>query len=593
MIPKLMLPVLFLCYLQLARAQVKVPVEYLEADSMFRAGLYDSAQLLFSGLIRRTTNDSLHAEMLHRKGVMFFAKGESDSATYFEERALDKFSLLNVKGKMSNAAGNLALIYASKKIYDRSLFYNLASIRNAQTGRDSLRQYFNLFTLYQVQSKYDSAFELLVRHISIFPAGLLPNQAFLTALNFGLYYSNTNKHSAAIAYFRQSLPAATSSTDSTAAYNNISDEYRLLHNYPRAIAYLDSAVALTYGTANLEGRLACYDTYVSLYTDTRDYANALSFAQRARAISDTLFANGKANALLDASVKYEAEKKEVRLQLLAKDNLLKKRSLTYSFIGLLLLFILVLMIFRNSRQKQKANAILQEQKNKLEKLTEELNKANQTKLLLLSTIGHDLRSPLSSLYALLKMQELKRQDNAAGVNSGQVTGLLNVLENLLAWSKMNMANAVIQPTLQKVNLLSLLEEQQEFFRAKALEKHLQLQCQAPGDLTVYSDEYILSTILRNLVDNAIHYAETGSTVFLSAIHQPLFIELVVKNKSTEERQQRLLHSMETDEVVTGRHGMGLILVKRFCEFIHADISITYSEGYTVLSLQLPNSKNML
>ena len=309
-------------------------------------------------------------------------------------------------------------------------------------------------------------------------------------------------------------------------------------------------------------------------------------------MSDSIFTNGKADALLEADIKYQAEKKGAANKLLEKDNALKQRNFVFSLIGLGMVALLAAISFTSYRQKRKANNILTLQKTELQQLAQQLELANQTKALLLSTIGHDLRSPLSSLYALLKMQEIKDGNNTSDkiIMSSQITGLLNVLENLLAWSKLKLLDTDMVPVPVNVNILELYTEQTDFFVSASATNKVTIINNTPENLTVHCDEYILGTILRNAIGNAMNNVQKGKSVILSAERtaENRFC-CSVKNLCSKDAFEWFQSAFRNATVQSGNHGLGLLLIKDFARIINASINLAYQEGWAIMNISIQNA----
>ena len=67
-----------------------------------------------------------------------------------------------------------------------------------------------------------------------------------------------------------------------------------------------------------------------------------------------------------------------------------------------------------------------------------------------------------------------------------------------------------------VNIYDLYKEQADFFVTDSLKKNIAIVNQTPENLSFRCDDYILGTILRNAISNAMNHVQPGEAVVLSA-----------------------------------------------------------------------------
>jgi signal transduction histidine kinase len=78
-------------------------------------------------------------------------------------------------------------------------------------------------------------------------------------------------------------------------------------------------------------------------------------------------------------------------------------------------------------------------------------------------------------------------------------------------------------------LCGLVEEIVDLFQAGAQQKGIGVHIDIPDGLSVYADRDTLSTVVRNLVNNAIKFTEPGGAVWISARDRSESILLEVRD----------------------------------------------------------------
>lgn len=155
----------------------------------------------------------------------------------------------------------------------------------------------------------------------------------------------------------------------------------------------------------------------------------------------------------------------------------------------------------------------------LRKKVFELERLNDTHRKLLSVIGHDLRSPLTSLYGLLELSEkydLPPEEFKAKlpeVRQG-FTAANSLLGNLLEWATSQFEHNGIKRkiiSLRHVVDQIIADNQQQFDKKNnEVENLVDTTCQ------VLADEHMLRTVLRNLLMNANKFTNHGRITISNA-----------------------------------------------------------------------------
>ncbi|MFY9151840.1 MAG: PAS domain-containing sensor histidine kinase [Prolixibacteraceae bacterium] len=230
-----------------------------------------------------------------------------------------------------------------------------------------------------------------------------------------------------------------------------------------------------------------------------------------------------------------------------------------------------------------------------------LNELNATKDKFLSIIAHDLRSPFNSIVGFcdllsyqVKNQDYQGLEKYATIiqNSSQLA--MDLLMNLLEWSRSQTGKIGFNP--EYFELVSLIRELTELFTEPANQKSIQILTNFPPYVAVYADRAMLSTILRNLISNALKFSYPESKIEISVVENTHQIEVAVIDFGVGihpedlEKLFRIEEGFSTqgtqDEKGTG---LGLILCKEFVEKHQGKIWVESEEGQgSIFRFTLPN-----
>lgn len=144
-----------------------------------------------------------------------------------------------------------------------------------------------------------------------------------------------------------------------------------------------------------------------------------------------------------------------------------------------------------------------------------LDSVEQERSLMLSSISHDLRTPLAALRAAV---EAIRDGVATDPDmyltgmERQVMALSSLVDDLQLHSRL--VSGTIELRLQALDLTELADEAMETVRPLAETRSIKLLLEAKRRITVDADGSQLGRVVRNLLDNAIRHAPDGSVVLV-------------------------------------------------------------------------------
>lgn len=233
----------------------------------------------------------------------------------------------------------------------------------------------------------------------------------------------------------------------------------------------------------------------------------------------------------------------------------------------------------------------------LERTTQELRQQNEVKSKFLAYAGHDIRQPLQAIHfqlaGLMDSGLDPRQKKTASMMESSVHALTDLLDSLLDISKLDAG--AIKPHLKPVDLDMVLAQLVQEFMPQASAKGLRLKLRLPRDeVTVLTDERLLSSVLRNLLGNAIKYTQQGG-VLVAVRRVPLGFKLQVRDTGIgipeEHLEQVFEEYYQIDNPQRDRSkglGLGLAIVRRISALLDLNVACRSRPGKgTVMEIMLP------
>lgn len=257
-------------------------------------------------------------------------------------------------------------------------------------------------------------------------------------------------------------------------------------------------------------------------------------------------------------------------------------------------------VFRDITERKKAEKALRENEKKLQEL-------NATKDKLFSIIGHDLRSPMTSILGFSEMIEKKseqysrekiREANKVIYDSSQK--IMSLLSNLLTWSHSQREKIELFP--DHIPIHTIVNRSMDLLKQTAEQKDIHLVNNLPSSFTAYADEEMLTTVIRNLISNAIKFTNKGGTVSAIANYTSETVTIGIRDTGMgipKEKLQKIFHPDDnyTNKGTEGEEGtgLGLIICKEFIEKNNGEIWVESEEGqgstfYFTLPLDMPSEK---
>jgi two-component system, sensor histidine kinase and response regulator len=239
----------------------------------------------------------------------------------------------------------------------------------------------------------------------------------------------------------------------------------------------------------------------------------------------------------------------------------------------------------------KTHLDLLESKRKIATQAGELHAANVFKDRLFSIIGHDLRSPLSSIkftIDLMKSGVVEFGDDffheTLGLLAKTTDEAYTLLENLLGWAKSQSGNLPVVP--EGFSFKEMAESAARLQKLNLSNKNIELIIDVAESIYVYADNQMINTVLRNLLSNAIKFTPNGGKIQIVATEtSDNLVKVSVVDSGvgiSEENRKRLFNNTNPLKTYGTNNevgsGLGLILCKDFVEKNGGTLKIESEEG---------------
>jgi len=230
-----------------------------------------------------------------------------------------------------------------------------------------------------------------------------------------------------------------------------------------------------------------------------------------------------------------------------------------------------------------------------------LKQMDQMKSDFVSTVSHEIRSPMAAVLLQLKNvmdglagETTPKQREILGRASEKIGGLADLATDLLDLARIE--SGLIAREREEVQLMNLLEEQVEFHQARAREKSIRLSLNCPTRLPpLKANRFNLEEIFSNLISNAISYTPASGTITLTVGQEDDYVCVRVTDTGigiAAEHLDRIFDRFyrvknEQTRYIVGT-GLGLPIVKSIVDAHHGQVQVTSRPAHgTTFAIYLP------
>lgn len=233
----------------------------------------------------------------------------------------------------------------------------------------------------------------------------------------------------------------------------------------------------------------------------------------------------------------------------------------------------------------------------VQKLESEIDVRNQ----FLSIVSHELKTPLTSIYGILQLQERMmrlRPESEIGVSDQkksylkillrQVERLNELIDGLLDISRIQNGRFIVEPT--EVEVCHLVREAvQGRLQIIADEAGVKLSLDLPEKVLARVDPVRMEEVVTNLVMNAIRFSPEGGVVWIKLREDAGHFRLTIRDQGPSvpiEDRERLFQPFERAQRTSRLGGLGLGL------FISRQIALLHGGNVSLIE-SVPGKGNVI
>lgn len=568
----------------------------------------------------------------YKKAIKYYNKAIDGFAALFGQ--IEKLDTIKTTMPFNNeingiavSFNNIALCYRSERDYKQALLYHKKALRLRQILASDFgiaHNYSYIGYCFSLIGENDSAIEYYSKSLDLFKDLEIHSDyekryyRYYLAENYlrmGMYYTKVKDYNKALSYYDSSYTnykTIDSKVELIRLYLLYSELYLSKGDTDKALEKANHALDVSTKQKYYSEKINSLRQISEIYSSLKNYQKAFYYARRQHHADSLLFRDYVLNTLQGVEKDFELMKQSEKLNKLQRDydiselELSRQNIIIISLASISLLILLgMATIYYFFKQKNRTAKLLEEKNQqlfeankklllseaKLEQANEnlrqknitleqsdiELRELNATKDKFFSIIAHDLRGPISTLMNVAElvhnyfdeMDESEKKDFILEIKKS-ASGLYSLLENLLTWSRTQRGAIEYQP--DKLELHRVIQGNFDVLNMSASNKKILLKSTVSENIVVFADNNLLTTVIRNIISNAIKFTNENGEIIVSASLKGNYYEIIIKDTGVGMAPEKLenLFSVDKSAVSLGTAGekgtgLGLVICKEFIE----------------------------
>ena len=235
-------------------------------------------------------------------------------------------------------------------------------------------------------------------------------------------------------------------------------------------------------------------------------------------------------------------------------------------------------VFKDLTKRKELEDTLRDRNQALEKLHNTTNK-------IYSVLGHDLKTPLSSImgFSDIVSSDLENTDIDPEVKkyltyiNQSATQMAGMIDDLSRWAQLQTEDFDL--TLEEISLQKTINNIVELLEPTAKGKDIKLTYDCKEKIILEADEQMVKTVVRNFLSNAVKFSSPGDEIEITCSYENKYWKVSVQDEGagmTRETQEKLFSSEHPSTHGTKDEkgsGIGLKLCEHLVELQDGEIIV--------------------
>jgi serine phosphatase RsbU (regulator of sigma subunit) len=262
-------------------------------------------------------------------GNLYMYKGNLNEAILNLTEGLKILENSNELSKAGLTYGNIGNVYLKLKMYDKALeFYNKGLDVKKKLGEKMITpNLFSISNVYRTQGKFKEAVEYLNEAFSSIDYSNPKSTKYISSIysSLGVCYRGLDDYDKSLVYYNKvdSILSPKDLDQRATLYNNMAALYEYKNEERKALYYQYKSYNISKKLKDLESVSICYKNFVVMYSKLNMNDSSRYFFNEYEILSDSIKKIQSNEFTQELTTKYETQKKENEIVLLAKDKMLQ------------------------------------------------------------------------------------------------------------------------------------------------------------------------------------------------------------------------------------------------------------------------------
>jgi tetratricopeptide (TPR) repeat protein len=334
-----------------------------------------------SELAEKNGDKRLAASNYMNVGSAYSVSSNYEMQLRYYLKALKLYEEIGDRKGVGSITYGIGIVYVSTGQHELALENYIkaaASFIELKDNKELAKVYINFGALYYKRSEFENALNYYAKAFELFKTLAIPRGMASALASQGEIFLKEKKYNEAESVLNESLRLNRLSNHQFAVAHcliSLAEVALAREKFAVALEYLNRALELEKKIRSKEDLSNLYLQLSKAYKWKGNFKLAFGSYQLHKTYSDSVFSIEKSKQLQELQVKYDLDKKEASIQLLQKDNEIKKLSINRIVLSAITLLLLTGLIVVRQRLKIKKDKLLMEQQKRLHNTEHALTKA--------------------------------------------------------------------------------------------------------------------------------------------------------------------------------------------------------------------------